>query len=156
MALRPARWAFLTLATLVLLAQPFALLARGAHAQTESTLISPNPAFSKLGEAASTSLLGDYPCTKIKINVVRNVLNNFVANEEQHCLYTTLYGLTDGTIIQPNGFGKAYPIGNLTGNTALIPIQNHEEIRPTQVQTLVCTKTFFNTFTSIIFISGLT
>lgn len=129
MALRRARWAFLIFATLLLLLQPAFTLVRTAQADTTDSLVSSNLAFSKLGETPADGLLGDFPCTDMKVNVVRNVLNNFVANEEQHCMYTTLYGLTDGTIIQPNGFGKAYPIGNQVLSRAFLrPVPNQESM----------------------------
>lgn len=125
---RGARWAVVLIAIFSLLLQQ-SLFVLHTKADADLGLLSPTPGVTKLADISSDNLLSKPACNQTKINVVRSVLNNFITNEEQHCMYTTLYGLTDGSIIQPNGFGKAYPISIASGgNPFLQPIPNHESM----------------------------
>jgi lysophospholipase L1-like esterase len=82
-------------------------------------------------ELTSGQVLKNSQCTNMTVTVVSNIFSSIVSNEQQICMVSTSAGLISagGTIIQPNGFSKAYAIKDFTpGNNAFIPVANQATV----------------------------
>jgi lysophospholipase L1-like esterase len=90
-----------------------------AHATDPTTWVDgiPNVVYAKevnIGDYSSTDPSG---CTNMTIPVVRNLLDEIVTKNEDHCMMMAGSTLIDSmmTIVQPTGSSKAYPVWSKPG-----------------------------------------